>query len=177
MVLSHIKIRQNLKLSVLKLETHYNILLRPTNKLQPGRMFPSNFFECYFFHKLRADPFLACSSNFRVSGRFSSPQQVFFFRWKTKLFSCCSHVFGGKTKEAQIVRRWNMILLMVQKSWDQQLRLVVYPMIYKVSAPSQPGGDRRISEPSTVLRWFLSWLVEVKDVWLLPHVFQVRYGA
>ena len=33
------------------------------------------------------------------------------------------------------------ILLMVQKSCDHQLRLVVYPMIYKVLAPSQVVKD------------------------------------
>ena len=38
---------------------------------------------------------------------------------------------------------------MVQKSGDHQLRLVVYNMIYKVLYI--PGGDRRISEPSTVI--------------------------
>ena len=37
---------------------------------------------------------------------------------------------------------------MVQKSGGHQLRLVVYPIIYKVLYLS--GGDRRISEPSTV---------------------------
>ena len=41
-----------------------------------------------------------------------------------------------------------MILLMVQKSGGHQLRLVVYPIIYRVLAPSQVVS--RISEPSTV---------------------------
>jgi len=39
-------------------------------------------------------------------------------------------------------------LLMVQKSGDHQLILVKYPIIYRVLFP---GGDRRISEPSTVV--------------------------
>ncbi len=38
---------------------------------------------------------------------------------------------------------------MMEKSGDHQLRLVVYPIIYRVSYI--PGGDRRISEPSTVV--------------------------
>jgi len=37
---------------------------------------------------------------------------------------------------------------MVQKSGDHQLRLVVYPIIYKVVAPSQVVG-LGMSEPST----------------------------
>ena len=36
-----------------------------------------------------------------------------------------------------------IILLMLQKSGDHQVRLVVYPMIYMVSYI--PGGDRWIS--------------------------------
>ena len=35
----------------------------------------------------------------------------------------------------------NFILLMVQKSGDHQLRLVVFPIIYKVLAPSQVVQD------------------------------------
>ena len=92
MVLSHIKIRQNLKLSVLKLETHYNILLRPTNKLQPGRMFPSNFFECYFFHKLRADPFFGLFIKFSGFREVFQPSAGFFFSVENEavflLFPC-----------------------------------------------------------------------------------------
>ena len=42
-----------------------------------------------------------------------------------------------------------MGLLMVQKSCDHQLMLVVYPIIYDVFF-YMPGGDGRISEPSTV---------------------------
>ena len=38
---------------------------------------------------------------------------------------------------------------MVQKSGEHQLRLVVYPIIYKVLAPSQVVSFK-ISEPSTV---------------------------
>ena len=41
------------------------------------------------------------------------------------------------------------ILLMVQKSGCHQLRLVVYPHYLRVFF-NLPGGDRRISEPSTV---------------------------
>ena len=41
------------------------------------------------------------------------------------------------------------ILLMVQKSCCHQLRLVVYPHYLRVFF-YLPGGDRRISEPSTV---------------------------
>ena len=41
---------------------------------------------------------------------------------------------------------------MVQKSGIHQLRLVDYPIIYRVLYI--PGGDDRISEPSTVLgKW------------------------
>ena len=42
-----------------------------------------------------------------------------------------------------------LILLMVQKSVDHQLRLVVYPFVYQ-GFSTIPSGDRRISEPSTV---------------------------
>ena len=41
------------------------------------------------------------------------------------------------------------LLLMVQKSGNHQLRLVVYPIIYRVLAPAQVVG-LGISEPSTV---------------------------
>ena len=46
----------------------------------------------------------------------------------------------------------SIILLMVQKSGDHQLRLVVYPIIYRVLAPSQVVG-LGISEPSTVSQY------------------------
>ena len=45
---------------------------------------------------------------------------------------------------------------MVQKSGVHQLRLVVYPIIYMVLYI--PGGDRRISEPSTVSIWEVLFL-------------------
>ena len=45
--------------------------------------------------------------------------------------------------------RWRL-RLMVQKSGDQQLRLVVYPIIH--SDLYVPGGDRRISSISSISR-------------------------
>ena len=46
-----------------------------------------------------------------------------------------------------------VILLMVRKSGDHQLRLVVYPIIYRVFSTSQVVGNG-ISEPSTVVQYF-----------------------
>ena len=54
----------------------------------------------------------------------------------------------GRKKRKTILRQGHKILLMVQKSGDHQLRLVVYPIIYKVLyIPSDAGFL-----PSTV--WF-----------------------
>ena len=61
--------------------------------------------------------------------RFESCNSVRYFSWKK----------SGS---------YQLILLMVQKSCDHQLRLAVYPIIYTVLAPSQVVS--RISEPSTV---------------------------
>ena len=36
-----------------------------------------------------------------------------------------------------MIQNFIVILLMVQKSGDHQLRLIVYPVIYRVLAPSQ----------------------------------------
>ena len=58
----------------------------------------------------------------------------------------CWRFLGVKIK---IVLRMLSILLLVQKSGDHQLRLVVYPIIYRVRHTFQVGF-RRISEPSTV---------------------------
>ena len=40
---------------------------------------------------------------------------------------------------------------MVQKSGDHQLRLLVYLPLFTTGLNNIPGGDRGISEPSTVL--------------------------
>ena len=70
-----------------------------------------------------------------------------------------------------VAQQWQMmvhILLMVQKSGDHQLRLVVYPIIYKVLYI--PSGERRISEPSTVstLPFALLFLVTLLwDEWFM----------
>ena len=52
-----------------------------------------------------------------------------------------------------------LLLLMVQKSGVHQLRLVVYPIIYKVWYI--PGGDCQISEPSTVTLMFHVLLIDL----------------
>ena len=60
---------------------------------------------------------------------------------------------------------------MVQKSGEHQLRLVIYPIIYKVLYI--PGGDRRISEPSTVWPFFaLSLTPEVFSLAILWHLME-----
>ena len=58
-------------------------------------------------------------------------------------------VWGGKQTNTQ--QHHNMILLMVQKSGNHQLSLVLYPIIYRDLAPSNPWFYCRISEPSDTL--------------------------
>ena len=78
MVLSHTKIRQNLKLSVLKLETPTIFCSDLPTNYSPEKCFhPTS--SNVFFHKLRVDPFLLFIKFSDFSGRFSSHQQVFVF--------------------------------------------------------------------------------------------------
>ena len=73
---TQLKIRQNLKIVRLKVRDPYNLLLRPTNKLQPGKI-SIQLSRSVFFPKLRADPFLLFIKFSDFSGRFSSHQQDF----------------------------------------------------------------------------------------------------
>ena len=61
---------------------------------------------------------------------------------------CCSFEGGKQTNTQQ---HHNMILLMVQKSGNHQLSLVLYPIIYRDLAPSNPWFSCQISEPSDTL--------------------------
>ena len=73
---------------------------------------------------------------------------------KLRLESCNSVRYFSWKKSGS----YQLILLMVQKSCDHQLRLAVYPIIYTVLAPSQVVS--RISEPSTV------WKISQFFVWV-----------
>ncbi len=67
---------------------------------------------------------------------------------------------------------WVSKLMLVQKSGEHQVRLVVYPSIYKVLYI--PGGDRRISEPSTVVKALWSSVCESATIFQRKHIRKQR---